>query len=171
MQTLGKEFKNPIERINYLNDNCDKVEEKGYMKKYTPEEIQAMKEELAETSIKINDLATEKKNFMANLKIRMNPLAEIKGKNPGTVADFWDIPTKQNNTKHYASYNDSLIAKPILAGCPKGGLIYDPFMGSGSTAEAAIRAGRNFIGSEMGTEYCNIANERIHPFLLQTQLF
>ena len=39
-----------------------------------------MKEELAETSIKINDLATEKKNFMANLKIRMNPLAEIKGK-------------------------------------------------------------------------------------------
>lgn len=77
---LGKEFKNPGRTVAFLKDNCDKVEEKGYMKKYTPEEIQAMKEELAETSIKINDLATEKKNFMANLKIRMNPLAEIKGK-------------------------------------------------------------------------------------------
>ena len=63
-----------------------------------------------------------------------------------------------------------MIAKPILAGCPKGGIIYDPFMGTGSTAEAAIRAGRNFIGSEMSAEYCKIAEKRIKPFLMQTAL-
>ena len=93
------------------------------------------------------------------------------GKNPGSVSDFWDIPTRPSSEKHYASYNDSLIAKPILAGCPKGGIIYDPFMGTGSTAEAAIRAGRNFIGSEMSAEYCKIAEKRLQPFLMQTTLF
>ena len=96
-----------------------------------------------------------------------NPL----GKNPGSVSDFWDIPTKPSSFKHYASYNDSLLVKPILAGCPKGGIIYDPFMGTGSTAEAAIRAGRRFIGSEMSDAYVKIAEERLDPFLRQLQLF
>lgn len=93
------------------------------------------------------------------------------GKNPGSVSDFWDIPTKPSSSKHYAVYNDSLIAKPILAGCPEQGIIYDPFMGSGSTAEAAIRANRKFIGSEMSEEYFKIANDRINPMLAQLTLF
>lgn len=93
------------------------------------------------------------------------------GKNPGSVSDFWDIPTKPSSKKHYASYNDSLLVKPVLAGCPEGGIIYDPFMGTGSTAEVAIRSGRNFIGSEMSEEYCKIANERLIPYLTQTSLF
>jgi site-specific DNA-methyltransferase (cytosine-N4-specific) len=94
-----------------------------------------------------------------------------KGKNPGSVSDFWDIPTKPSSAKHYASYNDSLLVKPILAGCPKDGIIYDPFMGTGTTAEAAIRAGRRFIGSEMSEDYVKIAEERLDPFLRQLQLF
>ena len=94
-----------------------------------------------------------------------------KGKNPGSVSDFWDIPTRPSSEKHYASYNDSLLVKPILAGCPKDGIIYDPFMGTGSTAEAAIRAGRNYIGSEMSEDYCQIAERRLQPFLMQTTLF
>ena len=93
------------------------------------------------------------------------------GKNPGSVSDFWDIPTKPSSAKHYASYNDSLLVKPILAGCPKDGIIYDPFMGTGSTAEAAIRAGRRFIGSEMSDDYVKIAEERLDPFLRQLTLF
>lgn len=97
----------------------------------------------------------------------INPL----GKNPGTVSDFWDIPTKPSSSKHYASYNDSLLLKPVLAGCPEGGIIYDPFMGTGSTAEVALRSNRNFIGSEMSSDYCNIANKRLQPFLLQQTLF
>lgn len=235
-----------------------------------------------------------------------------KGKNPGDVADFWDINTKPSGSKHYASYSDDLLKKPILAGCPefvckqcgkprmveskpvlfdekdrdlveydktkpyaiqersgliearelpplkeikeylkkwkgdwtveeiettlnsqaphhwfsgesyptaedwlkikellgfddvydsqmttikykpseKGeteyitsltdcgcnagfepGIVYDPFMGTGSTAEVAIRANRSFVGSEMSQEYCEIANKRLEPFLLQPKLF
>lgn len=92
-------------------------------------------------------------------------------KNPGDVSDFWDIPTKPSNNKHYASYNDKLISKPILAGCPENGIIYDPFMGTGSTAEAAIRANRKFIGSEVNPEYLDIAIKRLQPYLNQQTLF
>lgn len=109
---------------------------------------------------------------MNNEKLATNAVSfNPNGKNPGSVSDFWDIPTKPSSSKHYAVYNDSLIAKPILAGCPEGGIIYDPFMGSGSTAEAALRANRKFIGSEMSDEYFNIANKRLDPFLSQLELF
>lgn len=94
-----------------------------------------------------------------------------KGKNPGSISDFWDIPTKPSTNEHYASYNDDLIRKPILAGCPVGGIIYDPFMGTGSTAEASLRANRQFIGSEMSEKYVEICNKRLEPFLMQQKIF
>lgn len=109
------------------------------------------------------------KKFMANEDAKNEAIQ--KGKNPGDVSDFWDIPTKPNRESHYAQYSDDLIKKPILAGCPEGGIIYDPFMGSGSTAEAAIRANRKFIGSEMSTNYIEICNQRLKPYLSQTTLF
>lgn len=96
-----------------------------------------------------------------------NPL----GKNPGSVSDFWDVQTKPSSQSHYASYNTDLIKKPILAGCPEGGIIYDPFMGTGTTAVAALRANRNFIGSEMSEEYIKICNSNIEFYLKQTKLF
>lgn len=94
-----------------------------------------------------------------------------KGKNPGDVSDFWDIQTKPNKESHYAQYSDNLIKKPIIGGCPEGGLIYDPFMGSGSTADACIRTNRNFIGSEMSKEYFDICQKRINGLLIQNKLF
>jgi DNA modification methylase len=95
----------------------------------------------------------------------------IKGKNPGSVSDFWDIPTKPSSNEHYASYNDNLLRKPVLAGCPEGGVIYDPFMGTGSTAEVALRSNRFFIGSEMSEKYMKILDKRLQPFLTQEKLF
>lgn len=235
-----------------------------------------------------------------------------KGKNCGDVADFWDIPTKPSPNKHYASYNDSLLVKPMLSSCPEfvcskckqprfkiskpvlfdnadrgtvvwdrskpysvqersglveardlpaikdivvylkkwkgsqtveqieftmqsqaphhwfsgesyptaedwmiiknilgfddtfdaqmttikykpsekgeteyitelsdcgcgaefeGGVVYDPFMGTGSTGEVALRSNRKFIGSEMSAEYCRIAEKRLETFLSQGKLF
>jgi len=100
-----------------------------------------------------------------------NRFCNVNGKNPGTVSDFWDVKTKPSLSEHFATYNDQLISRPILAGCPENGIIYDPFMGSGSTAEAALRANRQFIGSEMSAKYCQIANNRLEPYLKQKTLF
>lgn len=75
-KSLGKEYADERQRVSFLKDNCDSVEEKGYMKRYTPEQIQAMKEQLAETSIKINDIETEKKKVVKEFKTRVDPLLD-----------------------------------------------------------------------------------------------
>lgn len=56
------------------------------------------------------------KEFDANgfIEMKNNPM----GKNPGDVSDFWDINTKPSKIKHYASYPDTLVTKPLIAGCP-----------------------------------------------------
>ena len=50
-------------------------------------------------------------------------------------------------------------------------LIYDPFMGTGTTAVASIKENRNYIGSEISAEYCKIAEERIANEKAQLKLF
>lgn len=83
------------------------------------------------------------------------------GKNPGDVSDFWNISKKQSKFKHGATFSSELITKPILAGCPKGGIILDPFCGSGTTLIRALELGRRFIGIEGKKEYCGMAEKRV----------
>lgn len=119
-------------------------------------------EEFSKYDQMLNDITIETDDINKNIE---------KGKNPGSVSDFWEVTTKASSDSHYASYNTDLIKKPILAGCPEGGVIYDPFMGTGTTAVASLRANRNFIGSEMSTEYIKICESNIKPYLQQTKLF
>jgi DNA modification methylase len=100
-------------------------------------------------------------------KKQNNPL----GKNCGDVADFWDVTTKPNKSEHFATYNNALLIKPILAGCRQNGIVYDPFIGSGTTAEGCIRSKRNFIGSELSEVYFKIAEKRVNGLLSQPTLF
>jgi DNA modification methylase len=113
------------------------------------------------------DVKSQNNEWIATNAVSFNP----NGKNPGSVSDFWDVTTKGSSDQHFASYNTDLIKKPILAGCPEGGLIYDPFMGTGTTAMAALRSNRSFIGSEMSEEYIKICENNIKPYLQQTKLF
>jgi DNA modification methylase len=86
----------------------------------------------------------------------------LKGKNPGSVSDFWDIPTMSSSEKHYATFNTKLIDKPIIAGCPIGGIILDPFCGTGTTLARAKELNRNYVGIEGSTDYIKIANDRLN---------
>lgn len=52
-----------------------------------------------------------------------------------------------------------------------GGIIYDPFMGSGTTGKMALRTNRRFIGSEMGENYSKLADKGLNAQLSQTKLF
>jgi len=63
--------------------------------------------------------------------------------------------------KHPAIFPEQLANDHIISWSNEGDLIYDPFMGSGTTAKMAIKNNRNFIGSELSPEYCDIANKRI----------
>ena len=62
---------------------------------------------------------------------------------------------------HGAIYPEMLAGELIKAFSDKGNLIYDPFMGSGTTAMVAHKLDRNWIGSEITEEYCKIAKTRI----------
>lgn len=75
--------------------------------------------------------------------------------------DVWSVSTKPFSEAHFAVFPEDLITPCILAGCPKGGTVLDPFIGSGTTALAAIRNGRRYIGIELNPEYIAIAEKRI----------
>lgn len=66
----------PALREQFLKDNCDACEQKGYMRQYTPEELQGHKEKLANLSIEISEIEAEKKISDAAYKGRLKPLKE-----------------------------------------------------------------------------------------------
>jgi site-specific DNA-methyltransferase (adenine-specific) len=63
--------------------------------------------------------------------------------------------------KHPAIFPEKLAEDHILSWSNEGDLVYDPFMGSGTTAKMAIKNNRNFVGSEISGEYINIINNRL----------
>ncbi len=71
---------------------------------------------------------------------------------------FWSMP---ENTHHPTQKPEKLIAKLILASSKKGGFVFDPFLGSGTTVVAAAKLGRNFCGIELNKEYCCWALKRL----------
>jgi DNA modification methylase len=73
----------------------------------------------------------------------------------------WTISTKPFKGAHFAVYPIKLIEPCILAGCPKDGVVLDPFSGSGTTGIVAINNGRNYIGLELNPEYAEMSLERI----------
>ena len=71
---------------------------------------------------------------------------------------YWSMP---ENTAHPTQKPEKLLAKLILASSKPDALVYDPFMGSGSTAVTAKKLGRHFCGSEMNAQYCAWAQKRL----------
>ena len=62
---------------------------------------------------------------------------------------------------HFAAFPPKLAETCILAGCPAGGVVLDPFFGSGTTGLAAKSLDRRYIGIELNAEYCALAGARI----------
>lgn len=73
----------------------------------------------------------------------------------------WNIATEAYSEAHFATFPTKLVEPCILAGCPKGGTVIDPFLGSGTTALVARRTGRKAIGIELNAEYAEMAVKRV----------
>ena len=71
---------------------------------------------------------------------------------------FWSMP---ENTVHPTQKPEKLLAKIILASSKKGDVVFDPFLGSGTTAVVAKKLGRKFVGIEIDEEYCCLALKRL----------
>lgn len=75
--------------------------------------------------------------------------------------DVWTVATRGFSDAHFATFPPDLIRPCILAGCPAGGTVLDPFFGSGTVGQVCIEERRNFIGIELNPEYVSIAERRI----------
>ena len=71
---------------------------------------------------------------------------------------YWSMP---ENTAHPTQKPEKLMAKLILASCPAGGVVLDPFLGSGSSAVTAKKLGRHFVGIEQNPRYCVWCEKRL----------
>ncbi len=83
-----------------------------------------------------------------------------KGRNRRTV---WEIPLSKFRQAHFAVFPEKLVELCILAGSPEGGVVLDPFLGSGTTAVVAQRLGRRFVGIEINPAYAEMARQRLGP--------
>jgi DNA modification methylase len=82
---------------------------------------------------------------------------EISGRNKRSV---WTVTTKPFKGAHFATFPLDLIEPCILAGCPKDGLVIDPFNGAGTVGVAAMKHSRKYLGIELNPDYCKITLDR-----------
>ena len=80
------------------------------------------------------------------------------GRNKRSV---WSIPLSKFREAHFAVFPESLVKTCISAGCPAGGLVLDPFVGSGTVPLVAQRLERGYLGIDCVAEYCEMARKRI----------
>lgn len=73
----------------------------------------------------------------------------------------WTIATKPFHDSHFATFPPDLIRPCVLAGCPEGGTVLDPFCGSGTTGVVCMEEGRRFVGIELNPDYVELAERRI----------
>lgn len=110
------------------------------------------------------ELICDKKNKWAGHK-------DYSGKLTNPVPEFsprtniWRYVTSTNGVNHPAPFPELLAQDHILTWSKPGNLVYDPFMGSGTTAKMAKLNDRHFVGSEISANYCAIANERLDGLL------
>jgi hypothetical protein len=132
-KTLFENY-SPLERINMLRDNCDKREEIGYMRKYTKEEIRDCKDQLAEVSITISDIANGRAEAMKGYKEQMKPYVEqqsnllkkIKQKAEYITEDCYKIIDQQAGEVGYYNKDGILVEeRPIRPEERQGRIVFD----------------------------------------------
>jgi DNA modification methylase len=87
-----------------------------------------------------------------------------KGSKPSDVWDILPEDTQRRET-HFAPYPVDLCRLPLLATCPEGGMVLDPFCGTGTTLVAAQSLGRKSVGIDISRRYLELTQERFESLL------
>jgi site-specific DNA-methyltransferase (adenine-specific) len=77
------------------------------------------------------------------------------------MRSVWNLPTAQFRGAHFAAWPAQLVARMIRAGCPRGGIVIDPFVGSGTTLAVAEDEGCTGIGIDLRGEYLEMTAQRV----------
>lgn len=99
-------------------------------------------------------------------KIEASTFGEVGKRNKRSV---WTVTTKPYVGAHFAVFPQDLIEPCILAGAPVGGIVLDPFMGSGTTAQVAQNLGRQYLGCELNEDYKSLQDKRLSQLSLELE--
>ena len=151
-----------------VTDRCTKSHEYIFLFSKQPRyffDSAAIKEPLAESSIGRlqqdidNQVGSERANAGGKTNGTMKAHGDIEGgRNKRSV---WTVTTKPYKEAHFAVYPVELIEPCIKAGSAKGDTVLDPFSGSGTTGEVALKLGRNYVGCELNPDYAKLSERRI----------
>jgi DNA modification methylase len=105
-------------------------------------------------------------NTPKNANTQQNPSTYILGANANLTSrnkrTVWSITHEGYNGAHFATMPIELAKNCVLAGCPKDGIVMDPFMGAGTVGLVAKRLDRHYVGIELNPSYAQLAQERIN---------
>jgi DNA modification methylase len=151
-----------------VQDRCTKAHEYIFLLSKSPKyyyDNEAIKEDSAESSK--DRLNQDIKNQKGSSRVpgKTNGTMNAVGGEKRNKRSVWSIPVASYSEAHFATYPPELIKPCILAGCPEGGTVLDPFGGSGTTAQVASNLNRNAILCELNPEYVEIAKGRLHDSL------
>lgn len=151
-----------------VQDRCTKAHEYIFLLSKSQKyyyDIDAIKEE-AHTTDDSNRNRDESRLNNTPGRTRMAGLTtnhyEMKNKR-----SIWTVPTKPYAGAHFAVFPTELIEPCIMAGAPVGGIVLDPFMGSGTTAQVAQDLGRQYLGCELNLEYKTLQDKRLSQLSLE----
>jgi DNA modification methylase len=151
-----------------VTDRCTKAHEYIFLLSKSPKyyyDNEAIKEDSAESSK--DRLNQDIKNQKGSSRVpgKTNGTMNAVGGEKRNKRSVWAVATQSYSEAHFATYPPELIKPCILAGCPEGGTVLDPFGGSGTTAQVASNLNRNAILCELNPEYVEIAKGRLHDSL------
>ena len=111
------------------------------------------------------------KNIGANVQPIFAPRTHTDLSDMRNRRDVWSVAINSAHIPgHFAVYPEKLIEPCILAGSKVGGVVLDPFFGSGTTGVVALKNGRQYIGIDINPDYCKTAQNRIDNIKNETEM-
>jgi len=107
--------------------------------------------------VKYNDVPGQTPNSFGHKRWQENDDGEM----VHNKRSVWETVAEPSKEIHFAAFPVKLVEPMIKAGCPKGGTVLDPFMGSGTTAVVAKRLGCSYVGFDLNPEYVKISEKRL----------
>lgn len=153
-----------------VTDRCTKAHEYIFLLTKKPKyyyDHQAIKEQASSDS----GWALQRAKGQCNFRKKIDNFDKNSGNGSGygeytdnglrNKRSVWSVNVRPYKEAHFATYPPDLIEPCILAGSKEGDLVLDPFSGSGTTGEVAIKNNRNYIGLELNPEYAAISERRL----------
>lgn len=147
-----------------VRDRCTKSHEYVFLLSKSPcyyFSQEAIAERVADSTIKRLSQNVNAQNGSKRAVGKSEPMKAAGNGTTRNKRDVWSVATRRFSGAHFAVFPPELIEPCILAGCAPGGVVLDPFMGSGTTGMVAKSMWRNFVGIDVNPEYVNMATRRI----------